>query len=137
MKVNTIEQGNYQGYLWKSDASEPRVLNGEPFTESLVPMQNPFIIEGQLYDADRHVSYSIRYVDGQYIIHRWDLENDLQGDDFEYTEKEAVPHRIKSGKLIFRQYWKAEPDALCEGMKVLNPHALVFVGFKLIKENAL
>lgn len=135
MKVNNIEQGKYQGYFWKSDASEPEVLDGAPFTESLDPMQNPFIIEGQLYDADRGISYSIRYVDGEYVILRWDLKNDLQGEDFDYTEKEAAPYRMKAGKLLFRQYWKAEADALCEGMKVLTPHALVFVGFKTRKEN--
>lgn len=137
MKVTNIEQGKYQGYIWKSNADEPIVFNGVSFTESLDPIQNPFIIEGQLYDADRSISYSIRYMDGRYIILRWDLKIDFQGEDFDYTEKEAVPYRMKSGKLLFRQYWKAESDKLCEGMKALNPYAQVFVGFKSIKEDEL
>lgn len=147
MKTSTIEKGIYQGYLWMSDATEPIVLNDEPVTNSLDPSQNPFIIEGQLYDKVNSISYSIKYADGKYLINSWNLNEELIGEGFEYTEKDAVPNprmlavaaknSLKIENLYFRQYWHAEEDALCEGMKVLKPHALVFVGFKTRKEDAI
>jgi CRISPR type III-associated protein (TIGR04423 family) len=33
-------------------------------------------------------------------------------------------------KMKFRQYWRPVEDDLCEGMKVLQPAELVFVGFE-------
>ena len=33
-------------------------------------------------------------------------------------------------KLCFVQFWKEEPDPLCENMNVLRPGKIVFVGFE-------
>ena len=149
MKTNHIQPGNYVGYLWYSDKTAPDVLNGVQLTDVLRPDENPFVIEGQLWDETQQVSYSIRYVvsnDGQqgisghYVIQQWNLKNDFPTSDFDHTELEALPNQAfskEAGKLLFRRYWKAEKDELCEDMKVLNPHALVFVGFKNRKETTL
>lgn len=135
MKPTNIEPANYVGYYWMSDATAPVMLQGEPFPLSLDPASNPFIIEAQLFDPEHFVSYSLKYADGAYHIHRFDLNQDFAGDDFEFTSKEYQSHpRLGAQPLLFRQYWKAEEDPLCLGMKVLQPHALVFVGFKEKKE---
>lgn len=132
MKTEHIEPGNYIGYIWKSDRNTPQLLSGEFFSESLNPSQNPFIIEAQLFDSVRNISYSVKYADGRYCIQQWDLSNDFAGDDYEFTAKEYHAHpRMGEQTLLFRQYWKAVPDKLCNDMKVLQPDALVFVGFKL------
>ena len=129
MKVDNIEPRKYVGYYWMSDNPQPILLQNQDFPEALEPNRKPFIIEAQLFD-DKQVSYSVKYVDGEYLIQRWDLKADFEG-DFEYTEMEyEANHRLENRSLLFRQYWKAEKEELCENIKALRPHALVFVGLK-------
>lgn len=146
MKTDHIEKGNYVGYVWYSDETSPCLLTGEEFTNALDPHSNPFIIEGQLFDPVAQISYSIRYVDGGYHVQRWDLTRDFESEDFTFTPKdfEAHPRMNKEESkddskvkkvLLFRQYWQAVEDDMCLGMKVLQPHAFVFVGIKEIKED--
>ena len=93
------------------------------------PNKNPFIVEAQLYDANTMLSYSIKYVDGEY----WILEHQVASTDFNRTDveiKDFYAHRIKGHKrLQFLQYWIEDKDPLCENMQVLQPAELVFVGF--------
>ena len=124
MRVNSIKSGNYEGYIWRSNAQTPKLIVGD-FKEDL-SVKNPFIIEGQLYDKAKRVSYSIKFVDGEYIIKEYRLD-DLK--DADYTEQTFYANRRDDKRLLFYQYWKEEPDDLCEGMKVLQPKELVFVGF--------
>lgn len=135
MKVNNIESGNYVGYYWMSNSSKPERVDGTPFFVALDEKKNPFVMEAQLYDPLRQISYSVRYVDGHFLIHRFDLTRDFENGDYEYSEIEYVANRLPDvDTFLFRQYWKAEGDpigcTLCEGMKTLRPNALVFVGFK-------
>ncbi len=128
MKTEKIEKSKYQGYLWYSDKTKPKVLIDQDFELELCETNNPFIVEGQLFDGN--VSISIKYVDGKYIAHKIDVQAEYP--DKEYTEREFIANKMGGvDKLIFRQYWKAQPDELCEGMPVLQPDVLVFVGFKL------
>ncbi len=118
-----IEKSKYQGYLWYSDKKEPQVLNDEMFELEIDDNANPFIIEGQLCDG--HKSISIKYTDGQYVVKTNDLD-ELEG---EIQEQMFYSHRMGGMKLKFKQIWKEQPDELCEGMRVLQPAELVFVGF--------
>ncbi len=129
MKVNSIENnGKYVGYIWKSNEKTPKVFNGDIFDESLDNNDNPFIIEGQLYDEERAVSYSIKFVDGEYLINKFEVNSNELG---EFVMKTFYANRIKGHKkLCFRQYWRSEKDEFCENMEVLQPKELVFVGFK-------
>lgn len=127
--VNNIKPGNYSGYLWRSNSSEPELIEGE-FVESLDPNINPFIVEAQLFDHDTRLSYSVKYVDGEYLIY----EHLVESDDFNRTDVSRLVYyansRIKGHeRLEFLQYWEEEEDDLCSGMKVLQPKAMVFVGF--------
>lgn len=119
--------GTYEGYLWLSDKAKPDVLNNEPL-RGLPDGKNPFIVEGQLFDRKNMLSYSIRFVDGCHIVKKYDLEQLME---FEYIQKEYLPNRIPGiSTLSFKEFWRHKVDILCEGMKVLKPAEIVFVGFK-------
>lgn len=122
-----IEKSKYQGYLWYSKDKEPRVLDNEEFGLEIEDAENPFIVEGQLYDKMKRISYSIKFVDGEYITNEYKLD-ELK--DVEYTEQVYYANRMGNKQLRFYQFWREEPDDCCEGMKVLQPKELVFVGFK-------
>lgn len=134
-----IEAAKYVGYLWYSNEKEPKVFDGNEMVPeiNLDEKKNPFIIEGNLWDGRN--SIMIRYVDGEYIVHRTEVnEEELKGisssqaygSKIVTTRKDYLAHRIGGVKcLSFLQYWKAEPDDMCEGMCVLRPSKLVFIGF--------
>lgn len=119
---------SYDGYLWWSNADKPLVYKNESLPVWPEEGSNPFIIEGQLFDKQTRKSFSIRFIDGSYCIHCADL-NEFKS--IEYIEKEYLPNRMEGiSKLCFREYWRPEEDDLCEGMEVLKPAELIFVGFK-------
>lgn len=134
----------YQGYLWLSDKSTPIVCYGDkPLKEvmedyvikeklMITPFEsiNPFIIEGQLYDDSRNISYSIKFVDGSYVIRNYKV-GQMDYNNVEVEELFLYANRMENGlKLHFLQYWHSEPDVLCEKMEVMQPEKIVFVGFK-------
>ncbi len=126
-----IEKSIYEGYLWYSNKTEPKILNEEEFELEISDNENPFVIEGQLFDADRMLSISIKYVDGKYICNSYNVDSiDFNRSNVE--KKEFHSNRMNGYKLQFLQYWTEKEDDLCEGMKVLRPTKSVFVGF--IKE---
>ena len=63
----------YQGYLWLSDESKPRIIDGSTLDLSLFKSQLPFIIEGNLWAKKEQESIQIRFVDGEYHIVHYDL----------------------------------------------------------------
>lgn len=121
----------YEGYLWYSNEKTPRVLNGEPWSEAeLDASKNPFIIEGQLYDKENLISYSIKYVDGQYFCKKYELK-ETDFNDIEIDKVSFKAHRMGKGVVLeFLQYYREVEDELCEGMKVLQSAEKVFIGFK-------
>lgn len=131
MKVEKIERAIYDGYIWYSDKSSPEVFQDKDYEFDADKVGNPFMIEGQLYDAQKMISYSIKFVDGKYLCRRYEVKStDFNKSDVEIKAFHA--NRMGNLKLRFLQYWKEEDDELCEGMKVLQPAELVFVG--LVKE---
>jgi len=126
----TIDKGNYEGWLWRSDAIKPEVISPDKERDfTFDDNENPFVVEGQLWDAATKTSYAIKYVDGKYIITKH-LVTDEELNNKE-NKKYFIPHRldgIKSIKML--QYWKEEEDPECENFKVLVPWKLVFVGFQ-------
>lgn len=127
LKITGIDPSqNYEGYLWWSDKTTPIILNNEPIKE-LPDGNNPFIVEGQLFDKEHDKSWSIRFIDGDYLINCFDLK-ELKGLDF--ITKSYLSNRFDGNqKLYFNEFWRPEKDELCEGMVVLQPAELVFVGF--------
>ncbi len=134
-----------------SDSKTPIVYTGQDEVAlTLTDGENPFVIEGNLWNAAKRESIKIVYVDGKYRV-RKDMvsEAELAGVDDSATDsdgssamkvattrKEYLAHRLpKVEKLQFLQYWEAQTDEMCEGMEVLVPTKLVFVGFKMGTEN--
>lgn len=131
--IKSIPAGSYQGYTWKSDSTAPTIYNGK-LSEDIVlnEASNPFCIEAQMYDIVNHASYSVKYVDGNYIAIKYS-ELDTDGEDT-FSLVSYLGNRMDGHNLLFRRYWTEEEDEMCEGMKVLQPSCLVFVGFKERKE---
>ncbi len=146
--MHTIKEAKYEGYLWWSDSKKPVVYYGTDILSlQFDDNDNPFIIEGNLWDKERRISIYIRYVDGKHIIRHSNVTTDelkgiddrkLNGDNISYplvatTIKNFIAHRIPGVKeLRFLQYWETATDNenMCEGMVALQPSKLVFIGFK-------
>lgn len=129
-------KGNLEGYLWWSDATKPEILVPDKASEIVLDDNtNPFVIEGELYDAGKGESVSIRFVDGRYIIKSFLVETgDLNGSK-RATVKTYLAQRMQGiEKLKYLQYWEKVSDQLCEGMETLQPGDLVFTGFKKKEE---
>lgn len=124
-------KGKFEGYLWQSDKAAPDVFS--PATEQEITLDdsvNPFIIEGELYDASSGLSVSIRFVDGHYIIKKTTVKPSDIKDSDNTTVKEYLAQRMPGiSKLRYVQKWNSVKDPFCEGMETLQPGDLVFVGF--------
>lgn len=125
-----IKSGTYQGYLWASDKSEPKVYYNEFISGlSFNNNDNPFIIEGQLINIDDNISYSIKYVDGEYIFKEYDI-NQLNKIRTSYIDKEYLSNKMGEHKMGIRHYWEGNKDQYCENYEVLQPAENVFIGLK-------
>lgn len=128
MKRINIDEINfdleYEGYIWYSNQRNPKMItkfNKSDFTDL------PFIIEGNLYAANKKISISIKNIDGAYFITQTSLDN-LPKDQI--TEQEFLSHKLDGIKKIkMVQFWEEVEDELCEGMKTLKPSWQAFQGF--------
>lgn len=123
------------GYLWWSDQQEPEIWQDEAVEKCLDETKNPFVVEGQLYDKEEKISYSIKYVDGQYIINKYKVENSVLSNP-DNENKSFLSNRMNDRRLCFLRIWKEKEDEYCMGMPVLSLAKNVFVGFKE-EENVL
>ena len=74
-----IKNAKYEGYLWQSDQSKPRIIGeGEPLSLTLTDGENPFVVEGLLWNPEENTSIQIRYVDGKYFSSRQTYSLDLK-----------------------------------------------------------
>lgn len=122
-----------QGYLWWSDQQKPEVFQNEKFERSFDENKNPFVVEGQLYDVDNNMSYSIKYVDGKYLIQQFDVKNDVKDGNPTNADndiKTYLSNRMGGRWLKFLRYWEPKKDENCKGMNVLTLTKNVFIGFK-------
>lgn len=122
------KENNYSGYYWLSDMDRPTIVNGL-FDKELNPNTIPFIVEAQLYDEMNKTSYSIRYVDGEYLVKEYRITENDENDgrlEVSYVGNKMEDH----ARLKFLQCWECEPDDLCEGMLVEKPAQFVFIGFE-------
>ena len=127
--MKTIKINKCEGYLWWSDQEEPEIYDGKALDISLNETKNPFVVEGQIYDKEEKKSYSIRYVDGQYLINIYKVETS------DFTNKDNEPKNFLSNRmdgrwLKFLRYWEEKKDENCMGMPVLAFTKNVFIGFK-------
>ena len=133
INLDMIEpQANYEGYLWWSNEDKPDIYKGQQIKSQkekpIWPSDtcNPFIIEGNLWCRELETSYLIRFIDGKYLVYKFDLSKI----GFE-PNREYLPNRMPDvDKLLFKEVWEEQPDPLCEDFDVLKPAFIAFVGFK-------
>lgn len=119
---NNIPSGNYIGYLWHSDASEPKQYSGD--VASIDFNAFPFIAEGMLWDEEKKTTIMINYT------HRLNIaiyENVSTEKTKIYMGHKTSKFKEKNIRMV--TIWEEVPDPLCAGMNVLTPKANVFVGF--------
>ena len=134
-RISINETYQYEGYLWMSDQEEPKVFENQPVA---LPREddNPFVVEGQLFNKKHGLSYSIKYVDGEYIIQEYTVtEADKNNPNNE--KKAYLSNRMGGRWLQFLRYWEEILDednykdvANPEGLPVLTQTKNVFIGFK-------
>ena len=56
--------------------------------------------------------------------------NQLEKEFGRPTLQRFASNRMGNKQLNFSQYWKTQPDELCDGMEIQKPAAIVFTGFK-------
>ena len=138
IKINEIKTNGklYEGYLWQSDSNKPKVYDNQKLDIKLEENVNPFIVEGQLYNREEHVSYSIKYIDGEYLVY---LHEEVYDDttDSNIEHKTYLPNRMEElgdRKLHFLRYWEPKEDSCYEGMETLVITKNVFVGFMNVEK---
>lgn len=112
-----------------SNSNNPEVLDDEPLPASFGNNVNPFVVEGELWDADGKRSYSIHQAGNMTICQAFDV-NDSDFDDDNVDDRVYASHRMKQKGLHFLEYWEPSENDACLGMKVLEIKKRVFVGFK-------
>lgn len=130
-----IKNAKYEGYLWQSDQSKPRIIGeGEPLSLTLIDGENPFVVEGLLWNREENISTQIRYVDGKYFIATYEVKQEEQeelADSATMTPVTYLPHRLPGVKALkFLRQWEEVKDELCENMPTLQLKANIFVGFE-------
>lgn len=131
--METIKINKCEGYLWLSDQQKPKVYQNELIDICLDEAKNPFVVEGQLYDEENKESYSIKYVDGQYLVNIYKVdESDFTNPDNQI--KSYLSNRMDDRWLKFLSYWEEKKDKNCMSMPVLTLTKNVFIGFDKRKE---
>ena len=122
-------QGKYEGYIWFSDKKKPDIYRKETL-KKWDNKSNPFIVEGHLYETLSDISFSIKFVDGLYIIRKYNIKV-IKSEYNDFVEdKTFLSNRMNNTWLKFKQLWEKTPDDLCLGMDVYYPSIFAFVGFK-------
>lgn len=127
----------YDGYLWWSDEEKPEVFHNEILSSKVHELwptesNNPFIIEGNIWDSISETSYLIRFIDGEYLVYKFDMKGIAEEN---ITKISYLPHRMPEvEKLKFKEVWLEKPDNNCNDFNVLKPAFTAFVGFKYKEE---
>lgn len=118
-----------EGYLWYSDAEKPVVFEKDSSQVIILKdTDNPFVVEGQLYDSGTKESCSIKYVDGHYLVSRFQVKDEEKSHP-DNEIKSYLSNRMEGRYLYFLRYWVAFPDDYCMGKEVLKMAKDVFIGF--------
>ncbi|MDL2213251.1 TIGR04423 family type III CRISPR-associated protein [Bacteroides sp. OttesenSCG-928-E20] len=138
-KTHNIPLANYEGYIWKSDQPKPEVLLNKEYEQILTDGENPFVIEGFLFSAEALKSFSIKYVDGRYLVNEYSVATAEIDEATTYIASNRMKN-VKGLKMLRR--WVEREDPGCPYtnapdsayMKVLQPRELIFVGFEIKEE---
>ena len=133
MDINIDFNQPYEGYLWMSNENHPQAFHPESLIDKqLFEGHNPFVAEGYLFNHEKGISISIKYVDGRYRIYI----DKVKPSDFNSKDTDRLCYltqrRDDSDALWaeFLRYWTETPDPACHSMNVLEIEKEVFTGFK-------
>ena len=133
LTIHDIPKEKFEGYIWYSDTSRPRVFIGDEEV-TVEERSDAFIIEGLLWNPKKRTSYNIYFHDGQQHVCKYDVTTAALEGKEDVTTEDYVTHRIPGvARLSFVRYWLPEKDEMCEDFEVLVPGQLVFVGFNNMK----
>lgn len=134
ISIKDIKAYKYEGYLWWSDKENPDVIEGK--VSDLLPSEgaNPFVAEGLLYNKEKGLSYSIKYVDGCYIVQEYTV-TDADKANPDNQEKTYLSNRMGNKRLKFLRYWEEMPDKANHKLPVLTQTKNVFIGFENKEES--
>ncbi len=128
LKTILNSENIFLGYIWLSDQKEPIVVKNEQIKISKL-LINPFVIEGNIIDKTKNISYTILHNGNDYNIYEFNLSSlpeswvtDENDDLIKYQS--SIP---ETKWLHFRRYWKCEVDLQCNGMSVYKPAAIIFI----------
>ena len=126
IEIKDIQNLEYQGYLWYSDKERPEYIDSNAPFEIAKLTGHPFVVEGALYAAKENVSITIRSLDGEYYVHKLDLN--------ELPEHKFIKHRWfvaknEHKKAVMQEIWLLRRDSLCREMDTFYPAFMVFTGF--------
>lgn len=127
---------NYEGYIWYSNKNKPEIIENKNNIDEFFKSEqnNPFIIEGQIYDSENKKSYSLKHVNGVLLKGKEYDINEIQNDtSICKRERKFTSHRMENKTLHFIEVWRKEVDVLCENMNVYKPHELIFTGFNKVE----
>lgn len=127
-----IKNAKYEGYLWQSDQSKPKMIEeGESLSLTLTDGENPFVVEGLLWNREENTSIQIRYVDGIYFVTTYKVKPEALAGSITIAPVSYLPHRLPGVKALkFLRQWEEVKDELCENMPTLQLKANIFVGFE-------
>lgn len=137
MDINIDFNQPYEGYLWMSNENHPQVFHPESLIDrQLFEVHNPFVAEGYLFNHEKGISISIKYVDGRYRIHI----DKVKPSDFNSKDTDRLCYltqRMDHSDALwaeFLRYWTETPDPACLDMNVQEVEKELFVGFKTKEE---
>ena len=133
MDINIDFNQPYEGYLWMSNENHPQVFHPESLIDrQLFEGHNPFVAEGYLFNHEKGISISIKYVDGRYRIYI-DKVNPSDFNSKDTNRLCYLTQRMDHSDALwaeFLRYWTETPDPACHSMNVLEIEKEVFTGFK-------
>lgn len=118
--------GIWTGYLWYSNATGPKVVNKETgaiVAEKLTDL--PFVLEGELWNTNTHISLKIRWFNGSYQYATQHISDSKLHIPITIA---IVPGMKKKALLVQHAEWVDDP--LLKDVKVCRPGQFWFMGFK-------
>lgn len=127
-----IKNAKYEGYLWQSNQNKPKMIEErESLSLTLTDGENPFVVEGLLWNPEENTSIQIRCVDGKYFVTTYKVKPEDLAGSITMASVTYLPHRLPGVKALkFLRQWEEVKDELCENMPTLQLKANIFVGFE-------
>lgn len=130
IEIEEISALNYEGYLWYSDQKQPEYIDNDNLFQMEMLKKHPFVVEGALYSANENISITIRNLDGEYLIHQFDLK-ELDTENYRKIEHKWLVAKDQARKARMVEVWQLEEDKheLCAKMPSYRPAFWIFNGF--------